>query len=129
VIILIVIIAALAILAVKVIGVDNMVATQSYDAAIVNIEEQMQDSNGVQTMNYLPLIAEDVNWSDIGDEKRVGIAKYAVGEALKKAETDQVAAFNIMGMTYDRMPAFLYSPDGRIQIIVNGEVTSDTQVE
>jgi hypothetical protein len=80
--------------------------------------------NGANVTNYLPQLAEDVDWAGLSDQKRAGIAKYAVNKALKEAEADEAGIFNVQGMSYDRTDAiFLYMNDDSIQIRVNGTVT------
>jgi len=96
------------------------------------IEEVSQLSGGAQTTNYLPVIEEGFDWAGASDSQRARIAKKAVKEALKEVEADQANIYNIMGITKDRQPAFLYVPDGNgggtIQILVNYEKVQDDVV-
>jgi hypothetical protein len=56
-----------------------------------------------------------------------------VKEALKQVEKDQTNIFNIMGIPYDRNGRngylFLYSPDGSVQIFVNGQLENTVKVK
>jgi hypothetical protein len=101
-----------------------------YSGDISSIQKETQITNGANVTNYLPILAEDVDWSSLDDKKRANIAKYAVGEALKEAEKDQAGIFNIMGQTYDRSQSvFLYTEDGQIQIRVDGAVTESVPIK
>jgi len=96
---------------------------------IKTIEIQQQTTNGAQTTNYLPLLEDDFDWANATDAEREKIAKAAVQEALKLKERDQANIYNIMGLTGDRAPAFLYTGTGKIQIIVNNAVSGEVGIE
>jgi hypothetical protein len=132
---LIIIIVAVAVVAVLIaLAVNGVFAfPNQYAENIASIEKQQQNSNGAEVTNYLPLLAEDVDWVNIDEKTREGIAKYAVETALDQAETDQAGIFNIMGMTYDRnTPIFLYSVAGeqqKVQIMVDGKVAGEVTIK
>ncbi|MDR3224728.1 MAG: hypothetical protein LBT52_00320 [Clostridiales Family XIII bacterium] len=131
---LIIIIAAVAVVAAVVVFlyVSGAFGSSQYAENISSIEKAQQNVNGAQVTNYLPLLAEDVDWAAIDEKKREGIAKYAVNEALAQAEADQASIFNIMGMTYDQSkPVFLYAEVGetkKIQIMVDSNLAGEVKL-
>jgi hypothetical protein len=94
-----------------------------YASSLDHIESDLQPVNGADATVYRPVIAEDVDWNNLDEKKRDGIAKYSVNETLKQIGSEQAGIFNILGQTYDGQPAFYYSPNvDTIQIFVNGAV-------
>jgi hypothetical protein len=93
-----------------------------YSSSVAEIEKHTQDVNGAAAVNYLPRLADNVDWTGASDSKREGIAKYAVRKALKQAKAEQAGIFTIMGIDHNRTPVFLYEQVGRIQIYVEGNV-------
>jgi hypothetical protein len=123
---------AAAVVLVVVLWLTGVLGGSQYASSIASIEKDSQSVNGANVTNYLPQLAEDVDWTALSDEKRAGIAKYAVGKALEQAEADQAGIYNIMGQATDEQgiqPIFLYANDGMIQIRVNGEVTDTISVK
>jgi hypothetical protein len=113
--------------------ITGVIGTGQYASSISPvIEKDIQSMNGVDVTIYRPVIAEDVDWNNIDKGKRAGIAKYAANKALEQAEAEQAGIFSIMGMTYDRQPAFMYSPNANntnIQVFANGAVEDLISIE
>jgi hypothetical protein len=126
-VILIVIIAALG--AVAAMWYGGLFGSLQYASSVAEIEKHTQDVNGASAVNYLPRLAENVDWRGASDSKRAGIAKYAVGEALKQAEAEQVGIFTIMGLDHNRTPIFYYVSEGTIQIYVEGNTTDTVSIK
>jgi hypothetical protein len=100
-----------------------------YAEDIQTIEKQQQITNGAEATNYMVILADTADWSNISDAERKGIAKYAAEQALEQARTDQAGIFNIIGLTTDRKPVFMYSSDGRVQIMADGSVRGEVSVD
>jgi hypothetical protein len=100
-----------------------------YADDIQTVEKQQQTVNGAQATNYLPVLAETVDWNNMDEKEREGIAKYAVEQAIEQAQKDQAGIYNIMGLTADRKPAFMYGDNGSVQIMANGQVKGEITVD
>jgi len=116
----------LAVLVISLVTHAQISFTNAYENNITNIETSTQQSSGVTTSNYVPLLAEGVDWASLSDADRAGTARYAVNEAIAKAKADGVTRYNVLGMTStDRQVIFLYTGGGdTVTISVNGEYTS-----
>ncbi|MDR1496506.1 MAG: hypothetical protein LBS67_06285 [Clostridiales Family XIII bacterium] len=122
--------AAAVVVVVVVLWATGVVGVNQYASSISSIDKEAQSVNGASVTNYLPILAEDVVWADISDQKRAGIAKYAVGRALEQAEADQAGIFNIQGMSHAKDEAvFLYTSDGTVQVRVGGAITETIPIE
>ena len=96
----------LVLVAVLLFGVFSSTPRQS----ISNIEVTTQQSGGVTTTNYLPILADNINWQSLSDQQREDIARYAVNLAIEKSVEDNARDFNVLGMTSgDRKTVFLFT--------------------
>jgi len=78
--------------------------------SIATIESATQQSGGVSTTNYLPILADNVNWETLSDREREDIARYAVAQAIERAEAEYVTYFNVLGQSAgDRKTVFLFT--------------------
>ncbi|MCL2750113.1 MAG: hypothetical protein FWE96_03795 [Coriobacteriia bacterium] len=91
--------------------------------SIVTIESATQQSGGVSTTNYLPILADHINWENLSDKEREDIARYAVAEATKRAEAEYVNYFNVLGQSSgERKTLFLFTHGAEhITIFVNDD--------
>ena len=81
--------------------------------SIDRIEVTTQQSSGISTTNYLPILADNVDWFALKDEQKEEIARYAVNLAIEKAAEDNAKNFNVLGMTSgDRTTVFLFTGGG-----------------
>jgi hypothetical protein len=118
--ILIIIVIAAAVI-VAILFANGTLGTGQYASSIDHVGSEIQPMNGADATVYRPILAEDVDWNNLDEKKRDGIARYSVNEILKQSGVDQVGIFTILGQTYDDQPAFLYSPSqDTIQIFLNG---------
>ncbi|MDR2109351.1 MAG: hypothetical protein LBP28_07860 [Coriobacteriales bacterium] len=99
-----------------------------YDSApafansISRVEYSIQDVNGMKTVNYMPILAEDVNWEELSDVERAGIARFAISSAARLAKEDGATDFNTMGLSADgRQPVFLYTDGEMFTLYLNEE--------
>ena len=86
------------------------VFTSTPRQSIANIEVTTQQSGGVTTTNYLPILADNINWHSLSDQQREDIARYAVNLAIEKSVEDNARDFNVLGMTSEeRKTVFLFT--------------------
>ncbi|MDR2109350.1 MAG: hypothetical protein LBP28_07855 [Coriobacteriales bacterium] len=97
----------------------------AFAGSISDIEVATQQTSGATTTNYMPILAEGINWADLSDDERAGTARYAVNSAAKLAEQNGVTDFNVMGISpTDKQPVFLYTGGKTLSIHLDG--TSQT---
>jgi hypothetical protein len=120
---ILIIIAIAAAVVVAILFATGVLGSGQYASSIDHIGSDIQPVNGADATVYRPVIAEDVDWNNIDEKKRDGIAQYAVKETIERMGSDPAGIFTILGETYDSQPAFLYSPNlDTIQIFVDGTV-------
>jgi len=81
-----------------------------YQKNISGIETTTQQMGGATITNYITLVAENINWTEISEDERAGTARYAVNHIIERAQEEGVSNFNILGMSEpDRQTLFLYT--------------------
>jgi hypothetical protein len=90
---------------------------------ISTIETTIQDNNGAPSTNYIPVLAETVNWDLLSEDDRLGTARYAINKSIAQAETDGVSIFAVMGVRANRpdSPVFLYTGGESLVLYVDEE--------
>jgi cell division septation protein DedD len=92
---------------------------------IATIKLQSQQVDDVTSVNYIPVLAQDVNWEQLSDEVREATARYAVNEAINQATENDISSYSVMGMTADESSwVFLYTGGDMLTLVVNGESVS-----
>jgi hypothetical protein len=100
----------LVVVAVLATSIGIYIATPRFHEKIATIEVSSQTSGGISTINYSPVLAVGVDWDNISADEREQIARYAVNEAIAKAEQSGVTGFNVLGVTQaERRAIFIYS--------------------
>jgi len=90
--------------------------------SIATIETTTQQMGGASTTNYLPILADNVNWEKLTDKEREDIARYAVGLAMDQAVAEGVQSYNVLGMKPgDRKTVFLYTGGGEYITLYVGD--------
>ena len=104
----------------------SRMSSTSYETNITNMEVTTQQSSGVTTTNYVPVLADNVDWGSLSDAARAGTARYAVNQAIDQANTNGVTSYSVLGMTdADRTAVFFYSGGAdTVTLFVGGESTS-----
>ncbi|MCL2807565.1 MAG: hypothetical protein FWD27_05310 [Coriobacteriia bacterium] len=94
-----------------------------YQNNIGNFEVATQQMGGATIINYLPVLADGIDWDVLSAEERAGTARYAVNHAIERAEADNAAGFNVMGLSaQERQTLFIYTGSGdSITLYVEGE--------
>jgi hypothetical protein len=84
-----------------------------------------QEIGGAAVTNYMPILAEDVDWEALSDAERVNVARYAVNTAMAQATNDSAENFRVVGLSHlEKQPAFLFSGGETLFIYFGGEATS-----
>ena len=97
-----------------------------YEQNIAKIETSTQQIGGATVTNYMPLLAENVDWDNLSDKEREGTARCAVGLATEKAATAGAQSFNVLGQSANnRQTVFLYvSGEATITLFIGDEYVS-----
>jgi hypothetical protein len=100
----------------------SQIFAPKYDQNIGTIKTASQEMGGATSTNYMPILAESVNWDSLSDGDREGTARYAVNEAITKAESEGKDSYNVVGMSADgSKPVFLYTAGGETLTLFVGE--------
>ncbi|GHU68674.1 hypothetical protein AGMMS49983_21590 [Clostridia bacterium] len=93
-------------------------------SGISAIEVSTQNTGGVMSTNYMPILEESIDWAALSDDERADIARAAVRVARDQAEQDGITKFNVIGLSRPgNEPIFLYYGDESLFVYVNGEAT------
>jgi hypothetical protein len=103
----------------------GQLGTSKYASSIEGYENTPSSMNGADATVYQPIVAESVDWNNVSDDERSGIAQYAVNKILGDMSDPNSGIYSIVGYTHERQPAFLYAQgDSKIQIYKDGEVVT-----
>jgi hypothetical protein len=99
---------------------------KTYESNIATFRISTQQTGGVTSTNYMPVLAEGVSWEALNDSDREGTARYAVNAAIEQADKDSKQSFSVVGVPADSAgdmkPVFLYtSAEGKTINIFVGE--------
>jgi len=115
--VVILVLAIAAVLAVVFVFGGSLFNFGSQEQNIARMETSTQQMGGITTTNYVPILADRVDWEAISETERANIARYAVNLAITEAEANGVRSYNVLGMTPERKSVFLFS-DGSDTIVI-----------
>lgn len=97
-----------------------------YQNNISRIEISTQQIGGATSTNYLPVLADNVNWNALSADERAGTARYAVNYAIENATTVGTTSFSVWCLSGDdRQTIFLYSSgEDTISLLADSEYIS-----
>lgn len=92
----------------------------NYEKSIATISSATNDINGATRVNYMPILADDVDWAKLSDGDREGLARYAVGQAIEQAESKSTPAFTVVGRSAET-DVFMYTGGEMITLYIDGQ--------
>jgi hypothetical protein len=85
----------------------------------------MQEVGGATTTNYMPVLAEDVDWDALSDIERANIARHAVKSTIARATNEGIKNFRVVGLSHsENRPVFLFTGGDNLFIYLGGKATS-----